>query len=279
MKTEWISALFALLAASTWGAGDFSGGIASKRTNALSVVILAHISSLLLLIVLIIILHEPVPTTNVWVWGGIAGLCGAIGLVLLYSSLANGKMSIAAPISAVVAAGVPVVAAAFTSGLPANIVLCGFGFVLAAIWLISSGNNMTMDLALLQKPIIAGFAFGFFFLCLHQASIQSVLYPLVAVRIVSISSTLIYAQITHQAVFPTRDSINPILISGILDTIGNGAYAISAQTGRVDISAVLGSLYPASTVILAWIVLKEHISRKQILGVAASLTAIILITI
>lgn len=269
---------FGLAAALTWGAGDFSGGIASKRTKALSVVIIAHAFSMVLLLAAAFLLREPFPPLAAWLWGGLAGLGGAIGLVLLYSALASGRMSVAAPVSALVAAAIPVAFAALTKGLPSLWVIAGFVLALAAIWLVSGGSR-DFQLAELRLPLLAGLAFGFFFTTLHLASGESVIYPLIAVRIVSISSLLLFSLVTRQPVAPTRASLFPILMSGLLDTLGNGLYALAAQLGRVDIAAVLGSLYPGATVLLAWILLKEHINRQQVAGIAAALAAIVLITV
>ena len=269
---------FGLAAALTWGAGDFSGGIASKRTKALSVVIIAHAFSMVLLLAAAFLLREPFPPLAAWLWGGLAGLGGAIGLVLLYSALASGRMSVAAPVSALVAAAIPVAFAALTKGLPSLWVIAGFVLALAAIWLVSGGSR-DFQLAELRLPLLAGLAFGFFFTTLHLASGESVIYPLIAVRIVSISSLLLFSLVTRQPVAPTRASLFPILMSGLLDTLGNGLYALAAQLGRVDIAAVLGSLYPGATVLLAWFLLKEHINRQQVVGIAAGLAAIVLITV
>lgn len=272
------SILFGLAAALTWGAGDFSGGLASKRTNALSVVIIAHAFSMVLLLAAAFFLRESFPPLAAWLWGGLAGLGGAIGLVLLYTALANGRMSVAAPVSALVAAAIPVIFAALTKGLPSLWVIAGFVLALAAIWLVSGGSR-DFRLAELRLPALAGLAFGFFFTTLHLASGESVIYPLIAVRIVSISSLLLFSLVTRQPVAPSRASLVPILMSGLLDTLGNGAYALAAQLGRVDVAAVLGSLYPGATVLLAWILLKEHINRQQVAGIAAALAAIVLITV
>jgi len=273
------SGIFGLLAALTWGAGDFSGGLAAKRTNVYGVVIVAHISSLLLLIIAALVLRTPLPSFRTWIWGGAAGLGGGLGLLLLYSALASGRMSLAAPVSALVAAGIPVVAAAFTTGLPGILVVSGFILAMAAIWFVSGGGSAEFNLKGLRLPLLAGLAFGFFFISLHQASSESVLYALIAVRVVSVSSLLVFATLTRQPIMPTRKSLAPILMSGLLDTIGNGAYAFAAQQGRVDVAAVLGSLYPGSTVLLAWMFLKERVSRLQMIGIAAALAAIVLITV
>jgi drug/metabolite transporter (DMT)-like permease len=279
MNFDWLPAIFGLISALTWGAGDFSGGVATKRTSAYSVVIFAHLFSLALLIGLVLVFKEPLPPLKSWLWGGLAGFGGGFGLLLLYSALASGRMSVAAPVSALVAAGIPVLVAALTDGLPKWLVLVGFALALAAIWLVSGGGDIEFRLADLRMPVLAGVCFAFFFLCLHQASATSILYPLIAVRIVSISSLLLYSLGTRQTILPTRNSLIPLLLSGVLDTLGNGMYALAAQLGRVDVAAVLSSLYPGSTVLLAWILLKERISKMQMLGILAALVAIIFITI
>ncbi len=136
--------IFGLAAALTWGAGDFSGGVATKRSSAYGVVIFAHIFSLILLISVALVLREPFPPLESWLWGGAAGLGGAIGLLLLYTALANGRMSVAAPVSALVAAGIPVVFAAFTQQLPPLLVIVGFFLELAAIWLVSVVGKLVL---------------------------------------------------------------------------------------------------------------------------------------
>ncbi len=278
MASSPLPALLGLLAALTWGAGDFNGGLAVKRTSAISVVIVAHAFSLGLLLLAALALREPLPPAAAWLWGGAAGLLGAFGLVLLYTALAVGQMSVAAPVSALVAAGIPVAFAAFTKNLPPALVILGFFLALAAIWLVSGGGSARFNLLALRLPAVSGVAFGFFFLSLHFASSDSVIYPIIAVRILSISSLLVYALFTRQPILPSRASITPILLTGLLDTLGNTFYALAAQIGRVDIAAVLGSLYPGATVLLAWLLLKEHITRPQWTGILLALAAIVLIT-
>jgi drug/metabolite transporter (DMT)-like permease len=157
--------------------------------------------------------------------------------------------------------------------------LIGFALALVAVWLVSGGMEVTFNFNALLLPVIAGLTFGGFFILIHFASSGSTLWPLVAVRIVSITSLFLYSLITRQDWLPARASFFPILMSSILDTAGNAFYVLSAQTGRMDVAAVLGSLYPGSTVVLAWFILKERISRIQLLGIGMALLAIILITV
>lgn len=271
--------LFGLLSALTWGAGDFNGGLAAKRSNPYGVVAVAHIISLGLLLLLIPIIDEPIPPLQDWLWGGAAGFTGAIGLLLLYRALAEGRMSVAAPVSALLAAALPVVVGIFLDGNPGAWALLGFILALTAVWLVSGGEGIVIHLKELRQPAIAGIAFGAFFICLERASQTSLLWPLVAIRLVSITSMLGYALVTKQAWIPKRESLVPIILSSILDTIGNAAYALSARTGRLDVAAVLGSLYPGATVLLAWVFLKENISRIQTFGILLALGAIVLLTL
>jgi uncharacterized membrane protein len=253
--------------------------LAAKRSNPYGVVIVAHTISLGLLLVLIAIIREPIPPVKDWLWGGAAGLTGGIGLLLLYRALAEGRMSVAAPVSALLAASLPVIVGIFQDGNPGALVLLGFILALAAVWLVSGGEGLKFRFDDIRQPVIAGFAFGAFFICLERASQASLWWPQVAIRIVSISSLSGYAMLTRQDWLPKRESLVPILLSSVLDTLGNASYAMSARMGRLDVAAVLGSLYPGATVLLAWVFLKEHISRVQTIGILLALAAIVMLTL
>lgn len=271
--------ILGLFAALAWGAADFNGGIASKRSNPYGVVAVAHTISLGVLLILALITGEAIPPWDDWLWGGLAGLCGGIGLMILYRALAQGRMSVGAPVSGVMAAALPVTVGIFLEGNPGAWVLVGFVLALSAVWLVSGGSELKIRSNDLGQPVIAGLAFGGFLVFIDRASGTSLLWPLIAVRIVSISSLLGYATVTRQPWIPKRESLVPLILSSLLDTIGNAAYALSARTGRLDVAAVLSSLYPGATVLLAWVFLKERISRIQAIGVMLALGAIILLTL
>lgn len=271
--------ILGLFAALAWGAADFNGGIASKRSNPYGVVAVAHTISLGVLLILILITGEAIPPWQDWLWAGLAGLCGGVGLMILYRALAQGRMSVAAPVSGLLAAALPVTVGIFSEGSPGAWILLGFALALSAVWLISGGGTLSLHSADLGQPVIAGLAFGGFLIFINRASGTSLLWPLIAVRIVSVISLLGYATATRQPWFPKRESLIPLILSSLLDTIGNAAYALSARTGRLDVAAVLSSLYPGATVLLAWVFLKERISRIQAIGVLLALGAIILLTL
>jgi len=275
-----ISILLGLGAAITWGAADFAGGIATRRTESYGVVIGSHIISLTAFLFLALLLNEPVPPLRDWLLGGAAGLGGGIGLMLLYRALAGGKMSIAASVSAVVAATIPVIADGITQGLPATLTLIGFATALLAVWLVSSGDGYTkFSIRNLMLPLSAGVVFGMFFILLHEASRTTVAWPVVATRVGSISGLLLFAGLTNRRWVPTRQHWPLLAFIGIVDAGGTALYALSARLGRMDVAAVLGSLYPGATVLLAWVFLKEKISRIQALGILLALCAIILLTL
>ncbi len=276
---EHLAVFYGLACAVTWGAGDFSGGMAVKRTNPCGAVIASHAISLIALLILGYVTGEPIPPIHDLIWGCIAGIGGGVGLALLYSALASGQMSIASPVSALVAAGLPVLVGVFSDGLPGTSTLIGFILALAAVWLIAGGLGVKIQVEKIFLPLLSGICFAIFFIFLDRGSGQSILWPLAATRVASITSLLGYSIATHQPWLPTRKSWIPILISSVLDSAGNALYALSARMGRMDVAAVLGSLYPGSTVLLAWFILKERVTPIQLTGILIALAAIVLITI
>ena len=197
MTTELLAVVFGLAAALGWGAGDFSGGLASRRGDVYLVILVSQLFSIVLLILLALLWGEPIPAGGDLLVGGLAGIIGAIGLVTLYRALATMAMGLVAPVTAVVAAGLPVIVAAFTEGLPAPQQFLGFAAALAGVWFISRGSERTTGRPVhprdLLLPLFAGATFGLFFILIDQVSDRAVYWPLVAARTASI--TLIAATI------------------------------------------------------------------------------------
>ena len=272
-----------LTASVAWGAADFTGGVITKRTNVYGVVIGAELVGLLLLFPFAIILREPVPALGSWLMAGLAGICGGFGLILLYRALAGGQMSVAAPVSALMGAAIPVLVGTMLEGFPKGSAMAGIGLALVAILLISlsadTGYRMRFNLAQLALPLAAGVIFGLFFVLMHQASQTARLWPIIATRLASVAVLSSFALATRQARLPERRFWPLITVSGILDTGGNVFYVFAGQLGRLDIAAVLSSLYPASTVLLAWLILKERVTTIQTIGILVALLAILLIVL
>ena len=271
--------LFGLLAAITWGAADFNGGMASKQSNPYGVVIVAHSFSLILLLALIGITGEPIPPLQDLLWGGAAGIGAGFGLMLLYRALAEGRMSVAAPVSAVVASGLTVIVGAALEGLPNSWMILGLVLAMIAVWFTASDEKTAIHVNELKQPVAAGIAFAMFFVCLERASGVSLFWSIVAVRVVSVTSLFGYVTITRQRWLPQQSSLAPIVLSSVLDTVGNACYSLAARFGRLDIAAVISSLYPGATVLLAWFLLKERIGRLQTVGILLALAAIIILSL
>jgi drug/metabolite transporter (DMT)-like permease len=206
---------------------------------------------------------------------GTAGVVGVIGLVALYSGFASGRIGVVAPIAAVVAAIMPIVASFLTEGLPSTSQLAGFGLGLVAVWLISSsGDGGSIRARELGLAAVAGLGFGLFFILIDRVSDSAILWPLVAARAASVCFLVVFATARRQLERPARNQLPIIAMAGLFDAGGNAFFLLSTRLGRLDVAAVLSSLYPAMTVLLAWIILKEGLMPRQWLGVAAALTAL-----
>ena len=276
-----LSIVHGILSAATWGAADFIGGLASKRTSPYRVLFLAEIAGMLPFTVLALLLHEPIPPVNDMLLGAGSSLIGLTGLLLLYRALASSQMTIAAPVSALFAALIPVIFGFFALGVPSTSTLIGFVLAFAAVWFISQTDmtNWRFSLTDLRLPLLSGLFFGLYFLTLHRATLNAFFWPLAAARFAGFAALGLYALVTRQPGLPPRDLWGFSIVNGVLDIGGNAFYVLAAQSGRLDVAAVLSALYPASTVLLAWIVLKERITRLQIFGVLLAFIAIVLFTL
>lgn len=274
---ELASPALSLAAAITWGAADFSGGFATKHVNPFRVVLLAHATGLLFMLTLAVATHEPVPARATFLWGAVAGLVGGIGLAAFYKALAIGTMGINAPLSAVITGIVPLLFSFATEGVPRAMQIAGFALALVSIWLIASphaASDRTRGLAL---AVVAGFGFGGFLLFIKLAGTQAVFWPLVAARAASSLFMLAVVVVLGSGWSYSRSSLLWIVAAGILDSGANALFVAAAHRGRLDVAAVLSSLYPATTVVLARFVLKERLSKLQFGGMVLALVSVVLI--
>lgn len=272
-----VSPTLSLSAAVTWGAADFSGGVATKSANPFHVVVVAHATGLLFMLALAYAFGESVPAWHTLLWGAVGGLVGGVGLAAFYKSLAVGTMGINAPLSAVITALVPLLFSFRTEGLPHAIQMAGFALALVSIWIIASPHGAVGKPQGIALAAVAGIGFGGFLLCMKLAGSRSVFWPLVSARAASTLLMTTIVLLSARAWNLRRSPLGWMLLAGILDSGANALYVAAAQRGRLDVAAVLSSLYPASTVILARFVLKEHLSRLQFFGMIAALVAVVLI--
>jgi drug/metabolite transporter (DMT)-like permease len=278
-----LSSLFGLLSALTWGAGDFTGGIVSRRAGIYRAAFYGESTGLIFLVAMLAIVWEPLPARYVWEWSAAAGAIGSVGLLILFRSLAEGQMSVAAPVSALMAAVLPVIVSALTEGLPGPTKYFGFVLALVAIWLISQGDGhqkeLHLHLADLKLPLLSGVCFGIYFILMHQGSRTATIWPMMAARTAGSIVLFFFAVANHQLNRPNRHVAPLVLLNAAGDIAGNTFYILSGQVGRLDVAAVLGSLYPGTTILLAGLLLHERLNRSQWLGIVAALGAIVLMTV
>ena len=279
LGTESLAVAYGLCSAIAWGAGDFSGGVATRRINVLLVVLWSQLIGAAALVTLALVFQEAVPPLESMIFGAMAGLVGVLGLSALYRGLAIGRMGIVAPLSALTAAVIPVVIGSFLEGLPSTIQFAGFALAVPAIWALSyssgDGKLQTQEWA---HALVAGMGFGLFFVFIDRASAQAVLWPLVSARSASVPCMLFLVMLRKEMAFPSTKHLALLVMVGLFDAAGNTFFALASRIGRLDISAVLASLYPAATVLLAWMLLRERLLPRQWAGIALAIAALVLIS-
>ncbi|MGI9075689.1 MAG: EamA family transporter [Bryobacteraceae bacterium] len=275
---NFISPGLSLLAAVSWGAADFSGGIATKTANPFTVVLVAHVTGLAFMLSLARLIGEPIPGWTSILWGAVAGLIGGIGLAAFYKSLSVGTMGVNASLSSLVTALVPLLFSFSTEGLPHAIQMIGFALAMLSIWAIAAQRGTVRQSKGLGLAFVAGLGFGGFLLLIKLAGSHAVFWPLASARVASLLLMVTIVLATSGEWRISRRSVSYILLAGILDSGANALYVAATQHGRLDVAAVLSSLYPASTIILARLVLQERFSRLQAAGIVAALVAVSLIS-
>jgi uncharacterized membrane protein len=277
-------ALLALASAAFYGSADFLGGLAARRANTIAVVVISQGAGLVALLLMLPLLPESIPTNHDWIWGGAAGVAGGIGVALLYRALAIGTMAIVAPITAVCAVVVPVIAAIASGERPPARTFAGIGLALVAIVLVSQqppdthvDDQSTFRVRAAAIAFVSGVAIGLFFLALAKTSAEAGMWPLVAARAVSFGLFAVIA-IAMQSPMRMPGSAGAMtVIGGVLDMLANLLYLIASRYGPLSVVVTLASLYPASTVLLARTVLGEQLSATQIAGIVCALAAVVLI--
>jgi drug/metabolite transporter (DMT)-like permease len=280
-----------LASAAIWGTSDFVGGIAARRLPSPAVVTLSHSLSLAVLVSLALIHRSTWPDTPSAIYGALAGLACGTGVMVLYKALSLGGMGLTAAVSGVLAAVLPVLWAFATEGLPRVPQIVGIVLAAVAIWMIARAPGSPSSKQAILLGAAAGGSFGCLFILLKLAGRGGVLWPLAWSRLASMALAMIVTWVaTRRSGGVKRDPkaalswpgwpvLGLIAIAGIFDASGNTFYTIATRLGRLDVAAVLSSLYPASTILLAAVLLKERTTRSQTAGIALALVAVVLISI
>jgi len=277
--SEIIAIMLGLVSAIVWGAGDFCGGISSKRNTTFTVMFFSQIAGWLMLTVFSLYYSTFIFSLRFILLSGLTGIIGVTSLGALYSSLSKTQMGIVAPVAAITSAVIPVVVGSFTEGVPAGTKLVGFGFAFVAVWFLSTGGKKgSFRLNDLKLPFLAGCGFGLFFVFFDLLVNEDLLWPLVIIRFTVIVLMSIYCLFKRPKLSIAPGSLYIIALAGIFDTGGNVLFGLATTIGRLDISSVLGSLYPVTTVILAWFLLNEKLTAFQWFGVVCTIIALGLIS-
>lgn len=282
--------LFGLLAAATYGAADFIGGRVSRRFDAFSVVLISQLIGAVPLVLAVPFLAQGSPTVPALGWGAAAGVCGGTGVLFLYRGLAVGRMSVVAPITGVVAAVVPVVVGLVIGERPSPLSLAGVVLALAAVILVSSAHPPDEEDVDLNEELSGparssglpyafggGLSFALFFVFLNAADRESAVWPLLGTRGASLLLVVVAVIALRKPMKPPPGTIVAIGWAGVLDVGANVFYLISTRFGLLSLVAVLTSMYPAITVLLARIFLNERMIRMQLVGLALAGVAIAMI--
>jgi drug/metabolite transporter (DMT)-like permease len=278
-----------LAASAFWGASDFLGGLATRKAHVVLVVAMAHGLSLVLLLLLAWATHSPVPPEHFVFRGLCAGIFGGVGILLYYEALSLGEMGITTALTGLLTALVPVGYSFFTLGSPKFSQIAGFVLAAGAIVLIAytpAGRPRPLALGL---ATLAGLSFGVFLVVLNASSGHSLVWQLFFSRVASASlagGIVVWVQLRSARNAPTwrkQTRENRFLwvagSAGVLEATGSLLYMRSATEGRLDVAAVLASLYPVVTIVLAAWFLKERTTSSQALGMALALGAVVLVSL
>jgi len=273
--------LLALTSAAVFGAADFTGGLAARRTGAFVTTVASQVAGLLALAAVLPLLPGR-PDAASLAWGAASGLAGGSGLVLFFRAMATGPMGVVSPLTAALTAGVPLLGGLALGDRPGPLALGGVVLGVAAVVLGSrdpSAASGRLAPVVLGATVAAGAAFGLFFILLARTAESAGLWPLLGARAASLTLLGVVGAVLRRRLHPAPGTLGVVALSGVLDMAANVAYLLAVQRGLLSITAVLASLYPLSTVLLSRLVLGERLHRVQRAGVALALAAVVLVTL
>lgn len=274
--------LLALGAAVAYGLSDFVGGVTSKRVSPWSVALVAQLAGGIVVLALSGLMGGS-PTGSDLGWAVLAGVGNGVGTGFLYRGLASGRMGVVAPISGVGAAVVPVVVGLGAGERPSALVWSGIVAALPGIWLVA--RSPAPEGAAGDRPqkggvvdgVLAGVGFGTLFAALAQIPASAGFWPLALNQLVASLVIVVMALVLRTAWLPRQPAAAFGAVSGVLGVTAAGAFLVASQSGYLTVTAVLASLYPAVTVVLAASVLREHIHRSQAAGLVLCGVAVALV--
>src|SRR3954454_3417493 len=271
-----------LAASLSWGVADFIGGIQARRIPAVAVVLGSQLAGLVLVGLVTAIRGDPLPGDDLVLYASLSSIGGIIGLTAFYKALSIGPMGVVAPLSAT-AAVIPVIVGVATGDRPSALQAVGVVVAVTGVVLASreAGDEAERSRTISKGvgfALISALGFGSFFLLIDRASDADVLWAVSVNRTVSVMLLALALLATRPQVGLKAADMRILAVVGILDVTANGLFAVAATMGLVSVVAVLSSLYPVMTVILARVVLKERLRAVQRIGAAAALVGVALIS-
>ena len=278
---QFAPAAYSVTAVFLWGTSDFAGGYGSRRANAFVLTAFSHVCAFALMLSVALLQHGAFPSRTSILWALAAGAVGGFSLAIFYRALSQGQMGLTAPIAALLGAAIPTLVNIAIEGAPGRWTIAGFLLAIFAIWLITrpeeadkkddSGRPAGVAMAAL-----AGVGFAGFYLCIHQATGGSAWIAAIS-RIGSFGATAIAVLATRAPLRLDGPRAALGMFAGFFDVTASALFIFASQRGRLDEAVVITSLYPAVTVLLARLVLKEHFSRWKFIGLLAALASVPLI--
>jgi len=273
-----VAVLLSLLAAASYGLADFVGGVTSKRTSPWAVALLAQLGGATLVFLLTLVVPGS-PTRADLAWSLVAGLGNGFGTAFLYRGLAAGRMGVVAPVSGVGAALVPVAVGVLSGERPTALVWVGIVLALPGIWLVARepATGPGPLGAGLTDGVLAGLGFGTLFAALAQIPEEAGFLPLALNQVVAAVAVVVVAVSLRSPWLPREPRALGGVVSGALGALATGSFLVATHQGYLTVTAVIASLYPAVTVVLAASLLREHVHRAQALGLGLCAVAVSLV--
>ena len=275
-----IAVLLALLGAASYGVSDFLGGLFGKRASPWAVAATAGVGGAACATVLALV-NPGHPGTADLAWGAAAGVGNGTGTAFLYRGLSSGRMGVVAPVSGVLAVALPVVVGVVTGERPGPLVWLGIVAAVPAIWLVARepGDGQPGSGSGARDGVLAGLGFGALFTCLGQVPDVAGFWPLVLNQLVSIVVIAVAAGVLGATWLPRTAPAWGGVTAGVLGGLATTAFLLATHHGLLSVSAVLISLYPAFTILLAAAVLREHVHRTQAWGLGLCGAAVVLVAV
>lgn len=270
---QFATAGFGMAAVAAWGTSDFLGGYFTRRANAFVFTAVVNLGGLFLVGALALASHAAFPPEHAIAWSLAGGVSGGASLAIFYRALSSGRMGLTAPVAAVLSAAIPTIFSIFTEGFPGKIAILGFMLAVVGLWLITRSEDGSAPEGI-GLAVFAGIGFAGFYLCIRQAGIASPFWLASLTRMggLVVTGLIVLLQKNFREITPA--GVGWGVITGGIDSVGTILFVLASQAGRLDEAVVISSLYPAVTVLLARLVLKEHFTRWRFVGLLAALAAV-----